>query len=184
METERNFTRVLVFLPSADLNNVRFSAYRTAMKLRRLQKALCCKHSPPVPTYIDIYVSVCVSHGFFFRLSLQVHSSVIMSPSHCAPALLHSSFVLPFPPSSCLFCLSFFFRRSPHAPYLSSTSSPRRVLLCVLSSLFFSSRSPPLCPRGPRVPVASVCSPFPSLSPGGFCRWRAAHELLCARSML
>uniref|UniRef100_A0AAV2JWZ5 EF-hand domain-containing protein n=1 Tax=Knipowitschia caucasica TaxID=637954 RepID=A0AAV2JWZ5_KNICA len=25
----------------ADLNNVRFSAYRTAMKLRRLQKALC-----------------------------------------------------------------------------------------------------------------------------------------------
>lgn len=27
----------------ADLNNVRFSAYRTAMKIRRLQKALCCK---------------------------------------------------------------------------------------------------------------------------------------------
>ncbi|KAG7266999.1 hypothetical protein CRUP_000724, partial [Coryphaenoides rupestris] len=25
----------------ADLNNVRFSAYRTAMKIRRLQKALC-----------------------------------------------------------------------------------------------------------------------------------------------
>lgn len=33
------------FLPStADLNNVRFSAYRTAMKLRRLQKALCRKY--------------------------------------------------------------------------------------------------------------------------------------------
>lgn len=31
---------------SADLNNVRFSAYRTAMKLRRLQKALCCKYQP------------------------------------------------------------------------------------------------------------------------------------------
>lgn len=30
----------------ADLNNVRFSAYRTAMKLRRLQKALCCKCCP------------------------------------------------------------------------------------------------------------------------------------------
>ncbi|KFO21658.1 Dystrophin [Fukomys damarensis] len=28
-------------VPRADLNNVRFSAYRTAMKLRRLQKALC-----------------------------------------------------------------------------------------------------------------------------------------------
>ncbi|XP_023774103.1 dystrophin-like, partial [Cyanistes caeruleus] len=36
----------------ADLNNVRFSAYRTAMKLRRLQKALCCKYLPvphPLP---------------------------------------------------------------------------------------------------------------------------------------
>ncbi|XP_006748230.1 dystrophin-like, partial [Leptonychotes weddellii] len=30
----------------ADLNNVRFSAYRTAMKLRRLQKALCCLSNP------------------------------------------------------------------------------------------------------------------------------------------
>lgn len=28
---------------SADLNNVRFSAYRTAIKIRRLQKALCCE---------------------------------------------------------------------------------------------------------------------------------------------
>lgn len=39
-------------LPTADLNNVRFSAYRTAMKLRRLQKALCCKYLPvphPLP---------------------------------------------------------------------------------------------------------------------------------------
>ena len=32
--------------PPADLNNVRFSAYRTAMKLRRLQKALCCEYWP------------------------------------------------------------------------------------------------------------------------------------------
>lgn len=30
-------------LCSGDLNNVRFSAYRTAMKIRRLQKALCRK---------------------------------------------------------------------------------------------------------------------------------------------
>ncbi|XP_075708850.1 dystrophin isoform X1 [Rhinoderma darwinii] len=30
-----------LYLSLADLNNVRFSAYRTAMKLRRLQKALC-----------------------------------------------------------------------------------------------------------------------------------------------
>lgn len=35
--------------PTADLNNVRFSAYRTAMKLRRLQKALCCKYLPLWP---------------------------------------------------------------------------------------------------------------------------------------
>ena len=27
----------------ADLNDVRFSAYRTAMKIRTLQKKLCCK---------------------------------------------------------------------------------------------------------------------------------------------
>uniref|UniRef100_A0A8D2JCW8 Utrophin n=1 Tax=Varanus komodoensis TaxID=61221 RepID=A0A8D2JCW8_VARKO len=32
-----------LFQSLADLNNVRFSAYRTAIKIRRLQKALCCK---------------------------------------------------------------------------------------------------------------------------------------------
>lgn len=35
---------------AADLNNIKFSAYRTAMKLRRVQKALRCecgKHGPP-----------------------------------------------------------------------------------------------------------------------------------------
>ncbi|GAB1294912.1 Utrophin [Apodemus speciosus] len=31
-----------LFQSLADLNNVRFSAYRTAIKIRRLQKALCC----------------------------------------------------------------------------------------------------------------------------------------------
>jgi len=29
----------------SDLNEVRFSAYRTAMKLRTVQKRLCCKYS-------------------------------------------------------------------------------------------------------------------------------------------
>lgn len=33
----------VLFPVSADLNNVRFSAYRTAIKIRRLQKALCCE---------------------------------------------------------------------------------------------------------------------------------------------
>lgn len=33
----------ILFSISADLNNVRFSAYRTAIKIRRLQKALCCE---------------------------------------------------------------------------------------------------------------------------------------------
>lgn len=35
---------------AADLNNIKFSAYRTAMKLRRVQKALRCecgKYFPP-----------------------------------------------------------------------------------------------------------------------------------------
>lgn len=31
--------------PLADLNNIKFSAYRTAMKLRRVQKALRCTNS-------------------------------------------------------------------------------------------------------------------------------------------
>lgn len=38
---------------AADLNNIKFSAYRTAMKLRRVQKALRCecgKHGPPGPS--------------------------------------------------------------------------------------------------------------------------------------
>lgn len=30
--------------PLADLNNIKFSAYRTAMKLRRVQKALRCTY--------------------------------------------------------------------------------------------------------------------------------------------
>lgn len=37
---------VVLLCSPADLNNVRFSAYRTAMKLRRLQKALCRKYVP------------------------------------------------------------------------------------------------------------------------------------------
>lgn len=36
----------------ADLNEVRFSAYRTAMKLRTVQKALCSKH-PHFTTFIN-----------------------------------------------------------------------------------------------------------------------------------
>lgn len=34
---------------SADLNNIKFSAYRTAMKLRRVQKALRCKSPSALP---------------------------------------------------------------------------------------------------------------------------------------
>lgn len=34
---------------AADLNNIKFSAYRTAMKLRRVQKALRCKSPTALP---------------------------------------------------------------------------------------------------------------------------------------
>ena len=34
----------LCFIISAELNNVKFSAYRTSMKLRALQKKLCSKY--------------------------------------------------------------------------------------------------------------------------------------------
>ncbi|KAG2456402.1 DMD protein, partial [Polypterus senegalus] len=40
-EAHRDFGPTSQHFLSTDLNNVRFSAYRTAMKLRRLQKALC-----------------------------------------------------------------------------------------------------------------------------------------------
>ena len=31
---------------AAELNDVKWSAYRTAMKLRCIQKAACCKYTP------------------------------------------------------------------------------------------------------------------------------------------
>jgi hypothetical protein len=34
----------------SDLNEVRFSAYRTAMKLRTVQKRLCCKYDRHIVT--------------------------------------------------------------------------------------------------------------------------------------
>ena len=36
---------------AADLNNIKFSAYRTAMKLRRVQKALRCKSPITLPLW-------------------------------------------------------------------------------------------------------------------------------------
>ena len=39
----------------SDLNEVRFSAYRTAMKLRTVQKRLCCKYTT------DIRFPLCLS---------------------------------------------------------------------------------------------------------------------------
>ena len=36
---------------AADLNNIKFSAYRTAMKLRRVQKALRCKFPITLPLW-------------------------------------------------------------------------------------------------------------------------------------
>lgn len=80
--TDKTNALFLVFLSLADLNNVRFSAYRTAMKLRRLQKALCCKYT------FCLYTSpASVSHRDFasgfksFPPNTSV-SVVVLIPSH------------------------------------------------------------------------------------------------------
>jgi hypothetical protein len=44
----------------SDLNEVRFSAYRTAMKLRTVQKRLCCKYM--MGTRFALYLSLVLPH--------------------------------------------------------------------------------------------------------------------------
>lgn len=53
----------------ADLNEVRFSAYRTALKLRTVQKALCSK-------FIIILVSIFYSY-FSFNFGLVFFHNVL-----------------------------------------------------------------------------------------------------------
>lgn len=45
-----------------DLNDVRFSAYRTAMKLRRLQKGLCCKSDADLIKLRNLVVPYSIRH--------------------------------------------------------------------------------------------------------------------------
>ena len=45
----RQTIKLSQFFITADLNDVRFSAYRTAMKIRTLQKKLCCKSTYKLP---------------------------------------------------------------------------------------------------------------------------------------
>lgn len=74
----------------ADLNNVRFSAYRTAMKLRRLQKALCCKCCPSVCSRWTMYES---------NISASFTIQSFISPRHF---LLYVIFVVTSSFSTCL----------------------------------------------------------------------------------
>ena len=50
---------VALFKKLTDFNTIRFSAYRTAMKLREVQKTLACKYS--------ICKFVCLKDDFYFR---------------------------------------------------------------------------------------------------------------------
>uniref|UniRef100_A0A8C2D864 Utrophin n=1 Tax=Cyprinus carpio TaxID=7962 RepID=A0A8C2D864_CYPCA len=63
------FLYFLFFFPLADLNNVRFSAYRTAMKIRRLQKALC----------LDL-LDLSVAQSMFQQHKLTVNSQQLTVP--------------------------------------------------------------------------------------------------------
>ena len=81
---------------SADLNNVRFSAYRTAMKLRRLQKALCRKSRlqpsvyPSYPdTYLLIHPPVHPSIGWFVHPT--IHASIYLPVHPCMHSSVHPS---------------------------------------------------------------------------------------------
>lgn len=134
------------------------------MKLRRLQKALCCKHS--IYT-LHMYTSLLYTcHiGFFCR----VHSSLITSaplivfqPSHTLPLFFP---LLCRPPLSC------------NSPHLWHPSSPSSTLLplCVLfppppfSSLLSLLLRPslPRCPHTLRVVHMCVYSSFLVSRPGG-----------------
>lgn len=96
------------------------------MKLRRLQKALCCKY--PQPIYSLHTSPQRVSHIGFSSLAWNTLLSRHECSSHCVPALLHSSFVLSFLTSLCLTL----FLNSPHLlQHSSSPSSPLHFLLCV-----------------------------------------------------
>lgn len=80
------------------------------MKLRRLQKALCCKYSLSIYTcacaYIFSWIRMC--HIGFLSLASSTLLSYYECSSLCIPALPHSSFVLYFPPSPVSFL------NSPH----------------------------------------------------------------------
>ena len=52
---------VALFKKLTDFNTIRFSAYRTAMKLREVQKTLACKYS--------IYKFVCLKDDFYFYVN-------------------------------------------------------------------------------------------------------------------
>lgn len=52
-----NLLLYLSLLSLADLNNIKFSAYRTAMKLRRVQKALRCMYR------VSLFSGCCVGVG-------------------------------------------------------------------------------------------------------------------------
>lgn len=54
----------------SDLNEVRFSAYRTAMKLRTVQKRLCCKYMMDIrfPLYLSLVLPCSVVKNEFHRV--------------------------------------------------------------------------------------------------------------------
>ena len=71
---------VALFKKLTDFNTIRFSAYRTAMKLREVQKTLACKYS--------ICKFGCLKDGFYFIIMPLINILVVYS--FCYSAILES----------------------------------------------------------------------------------------------
>ena len=71
---------VALFKKLTDFNTIRFSAYRTAMKLREVQKTLACKYS--------ICKFVCLKDDFYFII--MPHINIMVVYSFCYSTILES----------------------------------------------------------------------------------------------
>ena len=74
---------VALFKKLTDFNTIRFSAYRTAMKLREVQKTLACKYS--------ICKCVFLKDDFYFYVNISMpFINIMVVHSFCYSAILES----------------------------------------------------------------------------------------------
>lgn len=150
------------------------------MKLRRLQKALCCKHPQSMYLYMRTYIFMCILS--VYTLPIRMCHAEFPSPptalrSHhkcsslCVPALPLFFFVLPSPLSPLLFLLIHLIFTVFRLHHHSTHPLPVHFLL-----------SSPLCVRTHTVGVRARARLLILLvSSRWICGVRAAHELLRVR---